>query len=366
MEITKKFIEKELLSPLGRLKRKKLKELNISEEIVYIKYNNVEKPRCKNCKNEIKFQGFSKGFSTFCSSKCSGLYSKNNSKYSIYKNVRKEGITKEFIKEKVLDQGFYNFCSPKCVQRNEEVKKKINDTLEEKYGTRDPLEIKDGRKRGNAIISSKEFIEKQMEKNLKEYGYKTSFGKKEIQDKVKNTFIKNYGVSNPMFSKDFLKNNFIPALKEKRVSTYLERFGEMHPMKNKQVLEKMKNTNLEKYGVPFVSSNKMIKSKIRKINEQNGNWITEEQVKNFRDYTKLVWRYTNQNDLTVLENFDKRAHTKEGYHLDHKYSIFQGFKDNIPAKVIGGINNLEMLQSGQNLSKNRKCSISKDEILSYI
>jgi len=60
MTITKEYIEKELLSPQGRLKRKKLKELNISEEMVYIKYNNVEKPRCKNCKNEVKFQGFSK------------------------------------------------------------------------------------------------------------------------------------------------------------------------------------------------------------------------------------------------------------------------------------------------------------------
>jgi hypothetical protein len=137
-------------------------------------------------------------------------------------------------------------------------------------------------------------------------------------------------------------------------------------MKNGHIMNKMKDTNILRYGVPFIFSSGEIRDKIRITNERNGNWITEEQVKDFKDYTKLVWRYTNQNDLNILENIEKRAHTKEGYHLDHRYSIFQGFKDGIPAKTIGCIKNLEMLPSGQNLSKNKKCSISKTEILSYI
>lgn len=92
--------------------------------------------------------------------------------------------------------------------------------------------------------------------------------------------------------------------------------------------------------------------------------FTKGQVKNFKDYAKLVWRYTNQNDLSVLENIELRGQAEYNYHLDHKYSIFQGFKDNIPAEIIGNICNLEMLLSGQNLSKNRKCGLSKNELLS--
>lgn len=108
---------------------------------------------------------------------------------------------------------------------------------------------------------------------------------------------------------------------------------------------------------------KAIISKIRKTNEKLGRWITEAEVKNFKDYARLVWRYTNKNNLSVLENIEKRGRSTNDYHLDHKYSIFQGFKDNIPAKIIGNICNLEMLKSGQNLSKNKKCSISKEELL---
>jgi len=58
-----------------------------------------------------------------------------------------------------------------------------------------------------------------------------------------------------------------------------------------------------------------------------------------------------------------RGIKKNNYHLDHKYSIYQGFIDNIPAKIIGSICNLEMLLSGKNLSKNKKCSISKDSLI---
>ena len=103
--------------------------------------------------------------------------------------------------------------------------------------------------------------------------------------------------------------------------------------------------------------------KIRQTNERLGNWITESEVKNFKNYARLVWRYTNANELSVLKNIKKRGRSTNEYHLDHKYSIFQGFKDNIPAKIIGNICNLEMLKSGQNLSKNKKCSISKETLI---
>ena len=162
-----------------------------------------------------------------------------------------------------------------------------------------------------------------------------------------------------MFSEEFIKSRFIPILETKRKNTYVERFGFEHPMKNKSIKEKARTACL----LLDVNGNNA-HDRRRITNEENGHWITEDQVKDFKDYTKLVWRYTNQNDLNILENIEFRAHTKEGYHLDHKYSIYQGFRDNISAKIIGNICNLEMLISGQNLSKNRKCSITKDDLLS--
>ena len=51
-----------------------------------------------------------------------------------------------------------------------------------------------------------------------------------------------------------------------------------------------------------------------------------------------------------------------GYHLDHKYSITEGFKNKVPPKVIGSIYNLEFIPYNVNVSKGTKCSIKLEEL----
>jgi len=77
----------------------------------------------------------------------------------------------------------------------------------------------------------------------------------------------------------------------------------------------------------------------------------------------ILKNVTKQNDLSLLPNIEKRGEVnKGGYHLDHKYSIFQGYKDGIEAKAIGSIYNLEMILGTENLAKGKKCSLSINEI----
>ena len=47
----------------------------------------------------------------------------------------------------------------------------------------------------------------------------------------------------------------------------------------------------------------------------------------------------------------------KNYSLDHKYSIFYGFYNDVPPKIIGSIYNLEYLPKSKNCSKQTKCSI---------
>ena len=54
------------------------------------------------------------------------------------------------------------------------------------------------------------------------------------------------------------------------------------------------------------------------------------------------------------------------YHVDHKYSIIQGFFENIDPEVISSPFNLEMKTSHDNCSKQGKCDISIDELLEKI
>ena len=84
----------------------------------------------------------------------------------------------------------------------------------------------------------------------------------------------------------------------------------------------------------------------------NGRYTSPENRTAFENYKKEVWKYTNRQDLKSLHNFEKRGHiSKNGWHLDHKISIFEGFKNNISAEEIGNISNLQMLPGLTNIKK---------------
>lgn len=70
-------------------------------------------------------------------------------------------------------------------------------------------------------------------------------------------------------------------------------------------------------------------------------------------YKTKVRRITEQQSLHTLKNFDKRgrAGTKGAYQVDHKISIYEGFKKGISANIIGCIENLQMLPWKENLLK---------------
>jgi hypothetical protein len=78
-----------------------------------------------------------------------------------------------------------------------------------------------------------------------------------------------------------------------------------------------------------------------------------------------VWIHTNKQPIKDLPNYSKRGRVgiKDAYHLDHKYSIIEGFKNNIPPYLIGSINNLEMITWEENCSKKQNCSIELEELV---
>lgn len=50
-------------------------------------------------------------------------------------------------------------------------------------------------------------------------------------------------------------------------------------------------------------------------------------------------------------------------HIDHKYSVYDGFINNIPIYIISSLYNLQILDEKSNISKGKKSIISKDELL---
>lgn len=88
------------------------------------------------------------------------------------------------------------------------------------------------------------------------------------------------------------------------------------------------------------------------------------KLNEFKTYKKKVIGVTKKQPIHKLLNFNKRGISgiDGNYHLDHKFSIVEGFKQNINPELIGNINNLEFIPWIENIKKRTNCSINKKEL----
>lgn len=88
----------------------------------------------------------------------------------------------------------------------------------------------------------------------------------------------------------------------------------------------------------------------------------------FEIYKLKVRKYTRRNDLSGLQYWNDRGRAGKvgAYHLDHKYSVAEGFRNNVLPQIIGHICNLEYIPWRKNASKVDNCSIGIDELMKLI
>jgi predicted DNA-binding protein YlxM (UPF0122 family)/transposase-like protein len=88
-------------------------------------------------------------------------------------------------------------------------------------------------------------------------------------------------------------------------------------------------------------------------------------IDDLKKYKSEVMKITRQQPICKLLNYDKRGASgiDGSYHLDHKFSISEGFKNNISPKIIGDIKNLEFIPWEENVRKRTKCSITIKELI---
>lgn len=89
-----------------------------------------------------------------------------------------------------------------------------------------------------------------------------------------------------------------------------------------------------------------------------------DDIPEYEKYRKAVWKITNQQFVEFYYKINP-DNLKRGplYHLDHKYSIQQGWKNRIPPEIIGGWKNLQLIPAGKNRSKSNKCSVTLESIM---
>lgn len=119
-----------------------------------------------------------------------------------------------------------------------------------------------------------------------------------------------------------------------------------------------------RYGKPFKHKPEDL-VKLRKTMEEHGYWYKLEDLSKFRLYRREVEKYTNISisKKFTSEQLKNRGRLKEKHiHIDHIFSVVEGFKLNIDPKIIGCKSNIRILSVHENCSKQTKCGISKEEL----
>jgi len=82
-------------------------------------------------------------------------------------------------------------------------------------------------------------------------------------------------------------------------------------------------------------------------------------------YRRHVINLTNKQPIHTLINYEKRGVSgiDGAYHLDHKYSILEGFKNDIEPEIIASLNNLVFIPWEENVRKRTSCSITSKELI---
>lgn len=77
------------------------------------------------------------------------------------------------------------------------------------------------------------------------------------------------------------------------------------------------------------------------------------------DYDYFVYKKMTNKETKKTLKLNKKTFVKNNKSdsLDHKYSIFWGFSNNVPPEIIGSIYNLEYISLSENCKKQTNCSI---------
>jgi hypothetical protein len=244
-----------------------------------------------------------------------------------------------------------------------EGKAKVQKTLQTKYGQN----IKN--------VSQIPEIKKQKQKTcFQNHGCPWPMQNKDIREKSKQTCLKTYGVDNVSKSPVIIQKliqiqneiglDGLKLWERSRLKTILSneiKYGVKYYFQTKEFKEKYVQKMLEQYNVEnYFQSEEFHQEMI-----SQGLRYSENDLTLRKEYYREVHKLTNRtikkyndflfNNVYLLDNID--------YHIDHIYSISQGFKNNIQPEIISSIINLQILPKSVNMKKQDECWITKEQLL---
>ena len=172
-----------------------------------------------------------------------------------------------------------------------------------------------------------------------------------------------------------LSNNSIA--RKNMTESLQKKYGVDNVFARRDVLSKLKDTWIKKYGYTNPSKCDYIKNKKRSTAEKNGFWTPKEKMDLRSIYEENVYNITwsqMKKFATIKFGIDIWERIKESKNLeqsewltvDHRYSRSKGFINGISPEIIGHVCNLNVINFRDNRKKNSSCSVSLEQLIKEI
>lgn len=155
--------------------------------------------------------------------------------------------------------------------------------------------------------------------------------------------------------------NYKIVMKNNYENSMMNKYGVKSIFESEEFKNNRKKILKEKYG----SENYNNSDKTRNTRIKNGSQIDDDLVSDFESYRKVVINRTMtiyRNNENII-NPDKLKRGKKLFHIDHKFSIKQGYLNNIPIEILTHPCNLHLIHYQDNLEKQDNCCIEIRDLL---
>ena len=150
-----------------------------------------------------------------------------------------------------------------------------------------------------------------------------------------------------------------PAILRKMQNTSIERYGVPNASSTQEVKEKRKQKSLDKYGVDNVSKADSVREFLSERRTEYWNQIyygkdfTLDGLSRLQ-YSHRCQQYANTQYQRYKDILDPEVKRGRYWHLDHIYSITDGFINDVSINVISDVSNLRLISDKDNYKKHKK------------
>jgi hypothetical protein len=150
-----------------------------------------------------------------------------------------------------------------------------------------------------------------------------------------------------------------PAVLKRMQETCVERYGFPNASSCDYVKDVRKEKSIEKYGVDNVSKAPCIKKDLSEKRSDYWNKIYEN--KDFTidgmdraTYGRRCHQYAETQYSRHIDDIDPERKRSRDWHVDHIFSVTDGFLNDVPINVVSDISNLRLITDKENYKKHKK------------